>query len=204
MPENRTAPSNLLRRKMKHELNPSIVSRQLGKLTRLRPTLAMVLGSGFYEAAAKMKIEAEIGYQKLAGFPRVGVSGHAGRLMLGHLAGTPVLVLNGRSHYYEGHSMEQVTFPVRVLAEFGIQDLLLTNAAGGINRRFRKGDFMVLTDHINFMGVNPLRGPAPPGWPRFVDMTRPYEYALSRFLRRGGRGCKFLWPPGVSSGVTWS
>jgi len=201
-PENRTAPSNLLRRKMKHELNPLTAARQLEKLTRLRPTLAIVLGSGFYEAAAKMKVEAEIGYQKLAGFPRVGVSGHAGRLMLGHLAGTPVLVLNGRSHYYEGHSMEQVTFPVRVLAEFGIQDLLLTNAAGGINRRFRKGDFMVLTDHINFMGVNPLRGTASPGLPRFVDMTRAYDDSLGRLLRRAGRRCKLRLRSGVYLAVS--
>ncbi len=195
-------PSNPLRRKMKHESNPLIAARQLEKLTRLRPTLAIVLGSGFHEAIAKMKVEAEIGYQKLPGFPRVGVSGHAGKLMLGHRAGTPVLILNGRSHYYEGHSMEQVTFPMRVLAGFGIQDVLLTNAAGGINRRFRKGDFMALTDHINFMGVNPLRGPATPGLPRFVDMTRAYDDGLGQLLLRAARRCKVRLRSGVYLAVS--
>jgi len=164
---------------MKHELNPLIAARQLGKLTRLRPTLAIVLGSGFHEAAAKMKVEAEISYQKLAGFPRAGVSGHAGKLMLGHLGGTPVLVLNGRSHYYEGHSMEQVTFPVRVLAEFGIRDLLLTNAAGGIDPTLAPGEIVAIADHLNLTGTSALSGPNDERLgPRFVDMTDAYSPAL--------------------------
>ena len=123
----------------------------------LRPTLAIVLGSGFDTVAEALEVDAEISYAKLPGFPRTGVSGHAGKALFGRLAGTPVLVFSGRAHYYEGRTMEEVTFPMRVLAAFGIKAVLLTNAAGGINRRFRPGDFMALTDHINFMGVNPLR-----------------------------------------------
>ena len=172
---------------MNHELNPSTTARQLAGLSPLRPALAVVLGSGFQQAAAEMKVDTEISYQKLVGFPEVGVGGHAGKLLFGHFAGTPILILSGRVHFYEGHSMEQVTFAVRVLAWFGIRDLLLTNAAGGLNRRFRPGDFMLLTDHINMMGTNPLRGPASPGLPRFVDMTRTYDDGLNRLLRQAGR-----------------
>jgi purine-nucleoside phosphorylase len=119
----------------------------------------------------------------------VGVSGHAGELLLGRLGGAPVLVLSGRAHFYEGHALSQVTFAVRVLGAYGIRDLLLTNAAGGLNRKFRPGDFMVLTDHINFMGANPLRGAPAPKLPRFVDLTRAYDEGLSRRLRRAGQTC---------------
>ncbi|MDB6065679.1 MAG: Purine nucleoside phosphorylase [Pedosphaera sp.] len=187
---------------MKPQLNPLITARQLGRFSRLRPALAIVLGSGFQQAIARLEVDAEIGYQKLTGFPPVGVSGHAGKLVLGHLGGTPVLVLSGRAHYYEGHAMEQVTFAIRVLAEFGIKDVLLTNAAGGLNRSFRPGDFMVLSDHINFMGVNPLRGPALPKWPRFVDMTRTYNEGLNRLLRQAGRQCKLRLRSGVYLAVS--
>ena len=125
----------------------------------------------------------------LPGFPPVGVSGHAGQLLIGQLGGTPVMVLSGRSHFYEGHPMERVTFAVRALAAYGIRDLLLTNAAGGVNRSFRPGDFMVLTDHINLMGTNPLRGAPLPGLPRFVDLTCTYDKGLRALLQRAGRQC---------------
>ena len=95
-----------------------------------------------------------------------------------------MVVLKGRAHYYEGHEMERVTFPVRVLAELGVGAVLLTNAAGGINKAFRPGDFMALEDHINLMGVNPLRGPALPGLPRFVDLSRVYDPALTRLSKK--------------------
>ena len=113
--------------------------------------------------------------------------GHAGELFFGHLGETPVLVLSGRAHFYEGHAMERVTFATRTLAAFGITDLLLTNAAGGINKKFCAGDFMVLTDHINFMGVNPLRGPAIPDLPRFVDLTEAYNKRLRELLFQAGK-----------------
>jgi purine-nucleoside phosphorylase len=187
---------------MKHKFDPVATARILGKMSRLKPTLAIVLGSGFQQAITRLKVDKEIGYQKLPGFPPVGVSGHAGKLVFGHLGGTPVLVLSGRAHYYEGHPMEQVTFAIRALAEFGIRDVLLTNAAGGLNRSFRPGDFMVLTDHINLMGTNPLRGPAYPNLPRFVDMTSTYDDGLSRLLRQAGKSCKLRLRSGVYLAVS--
>src|ERR1035437_1321528 len=151
--------------------NPKTAAARLKKNSPLRPTLAIVLGSGFHHALTELRVDKKISYAKIPGFPQPTVNGHTGELYLGQLGKTPVLVLSGRAHFYEGHSMERVTFAVRTLAAFGITDLLLTNAAGGINRKFRAGDFMVLTDHINFMGANPLRGSAISGLNRFVDLT---------------------------------
>jgi purine-nucleoside phosphorylase len=187
---------------MKRESDPQKTAARLKKLSRLRPKLAIVLGSGFQHVLSELKVEAEVAYRKLPGFPPVGVSGHPGKLLIGHLGGTPVMVLSGRAHFYEGHSMETVTFPVRALAAYGIKDLLLTNAAGGVNRGFRGGDFMVLTDHINLMGRNPLRGPVTDGLPRFVDLSRAYDEGLSRLLLKAGRKCglKLRW--GVYLAVT--
>src|SRR5205807_1103074 len=129
-------------------------------------------------------------YAKILGFPKPTVSGHAGELYFGTLGGTPVIVLSGRAHFYEGHPMERVTFAARALAAFGVRDLLLTNAAGGLNPAFQPGDFMMLTDHINFMGANPLRGDAIPGLPRFVDLSRAYDAGLSDLLQSAANECK--------------
>jgi purine-nucleoside phosphorylase len=166
-----------------------VAAAKIGKLTRLRPRLAMVLGSGFQPAAQALEVEARVPYTRLPGFPAAGVSGHAGELLVGLLGGTPVMVFSGRAHYYEGHTMEDVTFAVRVAAACGVRDLLLTNAAGGLNRAFRPGDFMILADHINLIGASPLRGPALPGLPRFVDLTQTYDLELSRLLAQAGRKC---------------
>jgi len=175
---------------------------KIKKLSRLRPTLALVLGSGFNHVLRELDVDAAIPYAKLPEFPKPGVAGHDGKLFVGHLGGTPVLVLGGRAHFYEGHPMAAVTFPVRALAAFGIRDLLLTNAAGGINHRFRPGDFMVLTDHINLMGANPLRGAAAPGLPRFVDLTRAYDDGLNRLLRKAARRCGLRLQAGVYLAVS--
>ena len=173
----------------KEQPDPRAAATRLKRLSRLRPTLAMVLGSGFHHVLSELQVTAEVAYGKLPGFPPTGVSGHAGQLFLGHLGGTPVMVLSGRAHYYEGHPMTLVTFAVRALAAYGIRDLLLTNAAGGVNRSFHPGEFMLLTDHINLMGVNPLRGGPLPGLPRFVDLTCAYDPGLRRLLQRAGRAC---------------
>ena len=167
--------------------NPQTAATRLKQISPLRPTLAIVLGSGFHHVLAELRVEKKIPYAKIPGFPKPTVSGHAGDLYFGHLGKTPVIILSGRAHFYEGHSMERVTFAVRALAAFGITDLLLTNAAGGINKKIRAGDFMVLTDHINFMGINPLRGPALPGLPRFVDLTEAYDEKLRELLFRAGK-----------------
>jgi purine-nucleoside phosphorylase len=167
--------------------NPQTAAARINKVSPLRPALAIVLGSGFHHVLTEMRVDKKIPYAKIPRFPKPTVSGHAGELFFGHLGKTPVLVLSGRAHFYEGHPMERVTFAVRALAAFGIRDLLLTNAAGGINKKFRAGDFMVLTDHINFMGANPLRGEAVPGLPRFVDLTEVYDKKLRELLFRAGK-----------------
>ena len=182
--------------------DPALAAARLKKISRLRPTLALVLGSGFHHVLSELKVDAEVAYGKLPGFPPVGVSGHAGQLFIGQLGGTPVIVLSGRAHYYEGHSMTAVTFATRALAAYGIHALVLTNAAGGVNRRFRPGDFMVVTDHINLMGTNPLRGPAMPGLPRFVDLTCVYDDGLRKLLRRAGRVCGIALRSGVYLAVS--
>ena len=167
--------------------NPKTAAARLKKISPLRPTLAIVLGSGFHHALTELRVDKKIPCVKIPGFPKPTVSGHAGELYFGHLGQTPVLVLSGRAHFYEGHEMERVTFATRTLAVFGIKDLLLTNAAGGLNKKFRAGDFMVLTDHINFMGANPLRGAAVSGLPRFVDLTEAYDKKLRALLFRAGK-----------------
>jgi purine-nucleoside phosphorylase len=190
-----------MQRKSKASLVAQAAAR-IKHLSPLRPKLALILGSGFHHVLSELEVAARLSYARLPGFPPVGVSGHAGELLVGHLGGVPVLVLSGRAHYYEGHAMEAVTFATRTLAAYGIRDLLVTNAAGGLNRQFRPGDFMVLTDHINLMGANPLRGPAVPGRPRFVDLTQAYDPALATLLRRAGRRCQLKLRAGVYLAVS--
>ena len=170
---------------------------QLKRLSHLRPMLALVLGSGFNYVLNKLKVDAEIPYTKLPGFPKACVAGHDGKLVIGKLGGTSVIVLSGRAHFYEGYPLERVTFSIRVLAAYGIKDLLLTNAAGGINRKLRAGDFMALTDHINFMGANPLRGA-----PSFEDMTEVYDDSLRQLLLRAAQAAKLKLKSGVYLAVS--
>lgn len=183
--------------RMKTLADQKIAVAKLKRLSLLRPALGIVLGTGFHHVVERMAIEAQVACAELPGFPQVGVSGHAGRLLLGRLGGTPVVVLSGRVHYYEGHALDKVTFAVRVLADYGIRSLLLTTAVGGINRRFHAGDLMVITDHINLMGVNPLRGTCPPGRQRFIDLTQTYDAALQARLRQAGRQCGLKLREGV-------
>jgi purine-nucleoside phosphorylase len=187
---------------MKPKATPQAAAAHLKKVSRLRPTLAIVLGSGFHHVRTALRVDKKVAYAKIPGFPRPTVSGHAGELYFGRLGKTPVMVLSGRAHFYEGHPMERVTFAVRALAAFGIRDLLLTNAAGGINNKFRAGDFMVLTDHINLMGANPLRGEPAPGLPRFVDLTQVYNPKLSALLVRAGKSCRLKLQRGVYLAVS--
>lgn len=183
-------------------VTPEATADLLRILCPLRPALGIVLGSGFHNLEAEMRVAREVPYTKLPGFPATAIRGHRGKLLLGHLGPTPVVVLGGRSHYYEGHDFSKVTFAVRTLAAFGVTDLLLTNAAGGINPAFRPGDFMVVTDHINLMGANPLRGDIPPGRPRFVDLTRAYDPGLSDFLRKAALECSISLHSGVYLAVS--
>jgi len=147
----------------------------------------MVLGSGFHGVLQSLESHTELPYSKLPGFPKLLVKGHVGRIVFARLAGVDVVVLAGRAHFYEGYSMDQVTFGVRLLAGLGVESLLLTNAAGGVNPRFKVGELMLLTDHINFMGVNPLRGQAETTDSRFVDLTETYDRQLQAMIGRAAR-----------------
>lgn len=166
---------------------PEHAADKIRQITVLRPSLAVVLGSGFDHVLGHLTVDASVSYSEIPGFPCSSVPGHAGELVAARAGDVPVLILSGRVHFYEGHDLDRVTFAIRSLGAFGIRDLLLTNAAGGVNRKYRPGHFMVLTDHINFMGVNPLRGPAIAGLPRFVDLTQTYDPHLSGLLYRSAR-----------------
>ena len=182
--------------------SPESAAARLKKITALRPTLAIVLGSGFHPVLTELRVAEKVSLAMIPGFPKPAVCGHAGELYFGHLAGTPVLVLSGRAHFYEGHDMERVTFAVRALAAFGITDLLLTNAAGGLKKSFRPGDFMVLTDHLNFMGANPLRGLRHPNAFGFVDLTETYDPPLRALLFRAGKKLRLKLKRGVYLAVS--
>jgi purine-nucleoside phosphorylase len=149
----------------------------------LVPRVGVVLGSGLGEFAEAVAEPTVIPYAEIPRFRSAGVVGHAGRLVLGKVGPADVAVLQGRIHHYEGHDIAEVVFPLRVLARLGIQSALLTNAAGGISRAFRPGDLMIIRDHINLMGVNPLRGPneARLG-PRFPDMSAAWDPAYQETI----------------------
>lgn len=180
---------------------PKTAARLLN-LTSLRPNLGIVLGSGFQSLINSLEVVSEILYSRLPGFPKTRIDGHVGKVLLGHLGGVPVLVLCGRAHYYEGYSMAEVTFPVRVLAEFGIRSLLLTNASGGMHPKFRAGDFMYLTDHINLMGENPLRGQWGCGKTCFLDLTCLYDQWLNQLLQKAALQAKVRLHGGVYVAVS--
>ena len=177
--------------------SPAEAAHGILKRSKLRPALAMVLGSGFSSVLSKCTVVFEIPYSAIPGFPRSAVAGHQGKFCFCFLAKVPIVVLSGRAHYYEGHSMEAVTYAMRVLAAMGVKAVLLTNAAGGIASKFKAGDFMGLTDHINFMGANPLRGWTGEQWPRFVDLSDTYDAELTRFLKKAADKAKARFSTGV-------
>ena len=150
--------------------------------TALRPRIALVLGSGLGGFAEELRDAARIPYAEIPHFPRSTAIGHAGRLVIGKLQETPMAVMQGRVHLYEGYSPRQVAFPVRVLARMGIAAVVLTNAAGGINPEYARGSLVVLRDHINLQGSNPLLGPNDDLiGTRFPDMTDAYSADFRRF-----------------------
>ena len=150
--------------------------------TRHQPSIGIVLGSGLGGLADAVTDPDIISSGEIPNWPYSTVEGHLGRLVIGQLEGQSVLVQQGRAHYYEGHSMQQVTLPIRVMQLLGLETVILTNAAGAINPGFRPGELMLLTDHINFLGmagVSPLRGPNESSFgPRFPDMSQVYDPAL--------------------------
>lgn len=151
---------------------------------RVRPEVGVVLGTGLGRFAAAMPDAAVVPYDEIPHFPTAGVESHAGELLAGTLGGQPAVVLSGRPHYYEGYSMRQVTFPVRVLKALGVHTLVVTNASGGMNPGYEAADIVLVTDHINLMGDNPLLGPNEDSLgPRFPDMSEPYDRALLALAR---------------------
>ncbi len=154
------------------------------KASRCEPRIGIILGSGL-NALAEAVLDADvISYPDVPHFPKPTVEGHVGRLVMGTLEDTPVMIMQGRVHFYEGYPMPQVVFPVRVMQVMGIETLMVTNAAGGLNPAFQAGDLMLITDHLNFVGMagsNPLFGPNDPTLgPRFPDMSQAYDPELGR------------------------
>ena len=144
------------------------------------PTTAIVLGTGLGQLASEISDTYEFAYQDIPNFPVSTVEGHSGKLIFGKLGGVDVMAMQGRFHFYEGYSMKEVTFPVRVMYELGIKTLFVSNAAGGMNPSFKIGDLMIITDHINFFQEHPLRGKNFPTGPRFPDMHETYDQQMVR------------------------
>jgi purine-nucleoside phosphorylase len=140
------------------------------------PRIGIVLGSGLGSFAERVQSSTRVPYSELPHWPAAGVEGHTGMLIHGDIGGVEVVCLQGRAHYYEGYSLEEITLPTRVLCMLGIHSYIVTNASGGMNPGFTPGDLMIITDHINLMGVNPLRGVHDERFgPRFPDMTSVYD-----------------------------
>ncbi|MEG0748737.1 MAG: purine-nucleoside phosphorylase [Carnobacterium sp.] len=147
--------------------------------------IGLILGSGLGELGDEIENPVIISYSDIPHFPVSTVAGHAGQLVYGVLGGKQVLAMQGRFHYYEGYTLQEVTFPVRVMKELGVHSLIVTNAAGGINTSFTQGELMMITDQINYTGVNPLIGPNDEAMGvRFTDMSEPYDKAYQETVRK--------------------
>ena len=168
-------------------------ARFIASKTPLRPAVGLVLGSGLGAFAEALEGPVKIPYGQIPHFPTSTAIGHSGQLVIGRSQGTPVAVMAGRVHYYEGYSMEQVVFPVRVLGRFGLKILVMTNAAGSVNVQYKPGELMVISDHINYLGTNPLIGPNDERLgERFFDMSDTYDPKLREIAE------KACWSAGVT------
>ncbi|MEC2307362.1 purine nucleoside phosphorylase I, inosine and guanosine-specific [Bacillus atrophaeus] len=167
------------------------------------PKIGLILGSGLGILADEIEGAVKLKYEEIPDFPVSTVEGHAGQLVFGTLEGVSVVAMQGRFHFYEGYSMDKVTFPVRVMKELGVEALIVTNAAGGINTAFRAGDLMIITDHINFMGTNPLIGPNEADFGvRFPDMSSAYDKDLSQLAEKMAQELQIPVQKGVYTAVT--
>jgi purine-nucleoside phosphorylase len=161
--------------------------------TSLQPRIGLVLGSGLGAFARGLERATIIPYAQIPHFPTTGAVGHQGELVIGHVSGVPVAVMSGRAHHYEGYSFQQIAFPVQVLGVLGVTTLIVTNAAGSVNVNFKPGELMIIVDHINLMGGNPMIGPNEDQLgPRFFDMTEPYDAELREIAERA------CWKAGVA------
>ncbi|WP_054788616.1 purine-nucleoside phosphorylase [Gracilibacillus dipsosauri] len=163
-----------------------------------KPQIGLILGSGLGMLADEIKNPTKIIYQDIPGFPLSTVEGHAGQLVIGELEGVQVIAMQGRFHYYEGYGLDAVTFPVRVMKEIGIEKLLVTNAAGGVNQNLEPGDLMLITDHINNTGQNPLIGEnVKEHGVRFPDMSSAYDKKLQTTARQVAKQLNLTLKEGV-------
>jgi len=177
--------------------------RSIRKKVKMKPRVGIILGTGLGNLAKKVSVAESLPYDEIPHFPPSTVEGHAGRLIFGRLAGKNVLIMQGRAHYYEGHSLFRITLPVRVMKKLGIEILILSNAAGGLNPSFQPGDVMAISDHINFTGQNPLIGPNLNSLgPRFPDMTAVYDKKLLALAEEAALEEKIKLHRGVYVGVT--
>ncbi|RRB06821.1 purine-nucleoside phosphorylase [Larkinella rosea] len=169
-----------------------------------QPTVGIILGTGLGALAKEVNVEVVIPYETIPHFPLATVESHSGKLLLGTLSGKQVMVMQGRFHYYEGYSMQQVTFPVRVMRWLGVETLLISNASGGLNPDFEISDLMIIEDHISlFLPENPLRGPHPAQFgDRFPDMSEPYSKELVWLARSIAQKFDFPIQRGVYCGIT--
>jgi purine-nucleoside phosphorylase len=174
------------------------------RLGALAPRVGIVLGSGLGAAAEAVDDPAIVPYSEIPHFPQSTVEGHSGRLVAGQLGGAPVIVMQGRVHFYEGYSPLEVTFPMRVLGLLGVRAVVLTNAAGAIQPTFHRGELVLLSDHINLMGWNPLNGPNEPRFAiragagqRFFDMTEAYSWGLRALAKTEAYEEGFTLPEGI-------
>ncbi len=150
---------------------------------KIEPSVAIVLGSGLGAFAGDLSDANSIAYSEIPGFAQATVEGHAGRLVIGKAGEVPIVAMQGRFHFYEGYSLEEVTFPIRVLKLLGVRTLILTNAAGSLNTEFTPGSLMIISDHINLLGANPLTGPNDDRFgPRFPDLTSTYDPDLQNLV----------------------
>lgn len=167
------------------------------------PTIGLILGSGLGVLADEIENPVKIPYNEIPNFPVSTVEGHAGQLVFGTLKGAKVIAMQGRFHFYEGYSLDKVTSPVRVMKELGVETLIVTNAAGGINESFQAGDLMLITDHINNMGTNPLIGPNDANiGVRFPDMSQSYDLKLRDLAKQKANELKIKLQEGVYVGNT--
>src|SRR5580658_5870307 len=174
------------------------------KLGPLTPSIGIVLGSGLGAVAEAVASPVFVPYASIPHFPQSTVEGHSGRIVAGLLGGVPVIVMQGRVHYYEGYTPQQVTFPMRVLGRLGIETAVLTNAAGGINSNYQIGQLVLLADHINMLGFNPLIGPNEARFGdgkktglRFFDMTEAYSVELRALAQKAAKDEGFTMHEGV-------
>ncbi|MBI2619543.1 MAG: purine-nucleoside phosphorylase [Ignavibacteriales bacterium] len=163
-----------------------------------RPTIGIILGTGLGGLAKEIETEAAIDYETIPHFPVSTVESHHGKLIFGSLAGKQVVAMQGRFHYYEAYTLRQITFPVRVMKFLGVRNLLISNAGGALNPSFRKGDLMIISDHINLLGDNPLIGPNDESLgPRFPDMSEPYSRELIALAEKATQDLKIKTEKGV-------